>query len=105
MIDVRPGKRFERLTRILEHYITRSTAGAMLRTVLMDRRLDPERITADDLALVVEDAMVGLRLFCSPARLPDLMIELAELCDREMSADEEEPPSQRLASHQVKPDG
>jgi hypothetical protein len=27
--------------------------------------------------------MVGLRLFCPPERLPDLMIELAELCDRE----------------------
>jgi len=103
MIEAPTDKRFERLTGILERYITRSTAGAMLRTVMADRGIDAGQMTADDLALLVEDVMVGLRLFCNPARLPDLMIDLAELCDREVEIDDEEPPSQRASSVQMKP--
>ena len=80
-----PTNRHERLTSVLERYISRSTVIAMLRTVLAERGISPERMTADELASVVEEVMVGLRLFCSPRRLPDLMIELAELCDREAS--------------------
>ncbi|MCC6556310.1 MAG: hypothetical protein IT372_25400 [Polyangiaceae bacterium] len=94
MIDAPRSNRYERLTSILERYITRSTAGAMLKNVISDRGLEQERLSAEDLAAVIEDVMIGLRLFCNPGRLPDLMIELAELCDSEGEGDED-PPSQR----------
>ncbi|HSN99760.1 MAG TPA: hypothetical protein VLS89_15800 [Candidatus Nanopelagicales bacterium] len=80
--------RYDRLLAILERYISRSTVSAMLRTVVAERGLAPDRMTADELVALVEEVMIGLRLFCSPRRLPDLMLELADLCDQEMSEEE-----------------
>jgi hypothetical protein len=89
MLHVPPTNRYERLVAILERYISRSTVSAMLRTVLAERGITHDRMSPDELAAVVEEVMIGLRLFCSPRRLPDLMIELAELCDQEAEGAEE----------------
>lgn len=89
MLHPPPTNRYERLVAILERYISRSTVSAMLRTVLGERGIAHDRMSPDELAAVVEEVMIGLRLFCSPRRLPDLMIELAELCDQEAEGAEE----------------
>jgi hypothetical protein len=47
--------------------------GACDRTAATFRRQDAER--------VIERAMVGMRLFCVSAKLPYLMIALAEYCE------------------------
>lgn len=73
----------ERLTAILERYVSRITVVSMLTTVLAHRGVSEHYIHADNLVELVEEVMRGLRLFCAPDRLPDLMIELAEFCDRE----------------------
>lgn len=101
MAQALPRARYERLTGILERYISRSTMTAMLKTVMTERGISPESMSAEDLAGVVEEVMIGLRLFCTPSRIPDLMLELAELCDREGVADTEEPRSQRPSSHEA----
>lgn len=90
MLGAPPGNRYERLLAVLERYISRSTVSAMLRSVLADREIDAERMSTADLVAVVEEVMIGLRLFCNPRRLPDLMIELAELCDMELAREQEE---------------
>jgi hypothetical protein len=98
-----PSHRYEHLTGILERYISRATASAMLKTVLDERGIVPEQMTPEDLIGVVEEVMIGLRLFCNPKRLPDLMIELAELCDSD-DEDFNEPRSPRASSCDSKPD-
>jgi hypothetical protein len=100
MAETLPHARYERLTGILERYIGRSTMTAMLKTVLDERGVTPESMSAEDLSSVVEEVMIGLRLFCTPSRIPDLMLELAELCDREV-ATADEPRSQMPSSHEA----
>ncbi len=90
MLEVPPANRYERLLAVLERYISRSTVSAMLKTVLQEREIAPDRMSTSELLAVVEEVMIGLRLFCSPRRLPDLMIELAELCDAECATEQAE---------------
>jgi len=90
MLEAPPGNRYERLLAVLERYISRSTVSTMLKTVLQDRKILPDRMSTSELLVVVEEVMIGLRLFCSPRRLPDLMIELAELCYTELAEQAEE---------------
>jgi hypothetical protein len=90
MLSAPPGNRYERLVAVLERYISRSTVSAMLRSVIADREIEPAQMSTSDLVAVVEEVMIGLRLFCTPRRLPDLMIELAELCDAELACEQDE---------------
>jgi hypothetical protein len=71
----------------------------MVATVLAERTMTAHELDADTLIDFVEEVMVGLRLFCPPERLPDLMLELAEYCDRETATMNGEA-SQRPASLQ-----
>jgi hypothetical protein len=79
-----PTTRYDRLTQILERYIPRSTMTSMLKAVLDERGIVARSMSAEDMIMVVEEVMIGLRLFRIPARIPELMLELAELCDQEM---------------------
>lgn len=74
---------YEELEGILERYVSRITMSSVLSSVLAQRSLSQHEVDGENIIELVEEVMVGLRLFCDPARLPDLMIELAELCDRE----------------------
>lgn len=83
MAQSRHQTTYEELEGILERYVSRITMSSMLSSVLAQRSLSQHDVDGENIIPVVEEVMVGLRLFCDPARLPDLMIELAELCDRE----------------------
>jgi hypothetical protein len=73
----------DRLVEILEGYVSRITIDSMLATVLAQRAIEHSAIDSENLVDVVGEVMIGLRLFCPADRLPDLMIDLAEFCDRE----------------------
>jgi len=92
-----PRTTYEQLSAILEHHVSHITVMSMLSSVLAQRSITPYDVRGGNIVEIVEEVMVGLRLFCDPARLPDLMIELAELCDRETFL-ENAPPSNRTAS-------
>jgi hypothetical protein len=78
-----PQTTYDRLIEILGRYVSQITVTSMVAAVLAERTMLAQELGADTLIDFVEEVMVGLRLFCPPERLPDLMIELAELCDRE----------------------
>ncbi|HEY3820634.1 MAG TPA: hypothetical protein VGL81_25885 [Polyangiaceae bacterium] len=80
---VNPTTPLGRLISLLERYIAPLTVGSVLKQSLERLHLRPEQVSAAQMERVVEEAMVGLRLFCDAAKLPDLMVELAELCGRE----------------------
>jgi hypothetical protein len=73
----------DRLVAILERYVSRITVDSMLANVLAQRAIEHSAIDSENLMDIVGEVMTGLRLFCEPERLPDLMIELAEFCDHE----------------------
>ena len=56
-------------------------SGSMARLGLVDVTLTP-----DQLERLVAEVMIGLRLFVDPVKLPELMVDLALLCDREHGA-------------------
>jgi hypothetical protein len=70
------------LSAILEKYISPLLVHSTLRSALNHQRTSPGAFERKHITGVVEHAMIGMRLFCDPARLPDLMIELAEHCAR-----------------------
>jgi hypothetical protein len=55
---------------------------SVLERALVARRLSAETLTAEQLSELASDVMVGLRLFVPEERLPQLMLELAEVLGR-----------------------
>jgi hypothetical protein len=76
---------YERLEEVLNEYVSGMTSRAVLNGALTRCRLTPRSLQAHDLSSLTEEVMVGLRMFCDPANLPNLMMALAELCDREVN--------------------
>jgi hypothetical protein len=72
-------RKFEEIRACLERYLSKILVESVLTRALTHHALTPEALTLPDLEVVVEDAMVGLRLFVPADRLPDLMVELSEL--------------------------
>jgi hypothetical protein len=54
----------------------------MLNTALAQREPNQREIDVNNVMEIVGEVMVGLRLFCDNEKLPDLMLELADFCDR-----------------------
>ena len=79
---------YRELVGLMAAYLSHASIEATLSTVLEKKRLSPAELGPADLPEVVAEAMVGLRLFCDPERLPDLMVDLAELCERRGAAGE-----------------
>ncbi len=77
---------YRELMALMSAYLSPASVEATLRTVLEKERLSAAELGLDDLPEVVAEAMVGLRLFCDPERLPDLMLDLAELCEESGAA-------------------
>jgi hypothetical protein len=65
---------------ILRQYVSPILAESTLAQALGAKRLSPASFGPAHADAVIEHAMVGLRMFCDPTRLPDLMIALAEYC-------------------------
>jgi hypothetical protein len=65
---------------ILRQYVSPILAESTLAQALGARGINAASFGPAHVDAVVEHAMVGLRMFCDAARLPDLMITLAEFC-------------------------
>jgi hypothetical protein len=72
---------YQGLVAVLRGYLSQASVTASLDTALEKRGLSPQTLGADELPNVVAEAMVGLRMFCDPARVGDLMMDLAEYCE------------------------
>lgn len=66
------------LCEILCRYIALMTVRAVLGSALHKMHLIETQVHVEHLDRLVEEVMVGLRLFVEPKKLPDLMLELAD---------------------------
>ena len=73
------------LVAVMSRHLSLASIEATLGTVLAKKGLSASDLDPETLPGVVGEAMLGLRTFCSPDRLPELMLELADFIDRETS--------------------
>ncbi len=73
--------RFSLMREVLVRYMSPILLDSVLTRALEVRRLSPATLSEHDLAELAADIMVGLRLFVAEDRLPQLMLELAELLE------------------------
>ena len=76
-----PSGVYQGLMDRLGQYLSEASITASVDLVLSRRGLSPATLDRQQLAEVVAEAMVGLRMFCDPARIGDLMMDLAEYCE------------------------
>ena len=93
------GTVYSDLFALMTRYLSIASVEATLGTVLEKRKLTAAELTPDDLAEVVADAMVGLRAFCRPEQLPELMLELADFCDEQEQVWSRESGERRTTRH------
>jgi len=67
----------------MARYISPILVDSVLHKAMASRGVGTSSCTGDALAGVVEESMVGLRLFVDANSLPTLMLELAEILQRE----------------------
>lgn len=66
---------------VLLAYLSPVLVDSVLGRALSTRRLDAATVSGAQLAELTSDIMVGLRLFVPEARLPTLMLALAEILE------------------------
>ena len=69
---------FGRLTALLEKYVSRTIVRAVLLNAVARLDVTPHEIRPEHMNQLCEEALLGLKLFCEPNRLPDLMHELEQ---------------------------
>jgi hypothetical protein len=69
------------LVSVLRGYLSAASVRASLDTALKKFGLSARTLGRGELPEVVGEAMIGLRMFCDPARIGDLMVDLAEYCE------------------------
>ena len=75
--------RYARVRQILLGYLSPILVDSVLEKAMHARHMTPATLGEATLADVTSDIMVGLRLFVHADRLPQLMLELAEVLDLE----------------------
>ena len=73
------GGRYERMREVLLVYLSPILLDSVLERALKARGLTAATLTEAELGEVASDIMVGLRLFVDDARLPQLMLQLADV--------------------------
>ncbi|MDH3255967.1 MAG: hypothetical protein OEM62_13310 [Acidobacteriota bacterium] len=73
---------YEGLLEVAKRYLSEASVRAAVDKTLESRELQPHDLATDTLPGVVAEAMVGLRMFCDPEKLGDLMMDLAEYCEQ-----------------------
>jgi hypothetical protein len=72
---------YGRLFNLLTSYISDITARSILDRALARCGVSTDHLLAETLLSVVEQARVGIGMFCEPDRLTALMLDLAVFCD------------------------
>jgi hypothetical protein len=73
--------RYSLMREVLVRYMSPILLDSVLTRALEVRHLTPAALTEPELAELAADIMVGLRLFVAADRLPQLMLDLAELLE------------------------
>ena len=74
---------YAKVREVLLGYLSATLVDAVLDRALTARRLLPQQMTEEALQELASDVMVGLRLFVPEQRLSQLMLDLADVLDRE----------------------
>jgi hypothetical protein len=70
---------FQELTAVLDRYMSPISTRAVLETVLRKEGLDPYTLEKKDIETIYQNGVFGgIRMFCDPKDLPELMLALAE---------------------------
>ena len=75
--------RYGLMREVLLAYLSPILVDSVLERALKARRLTPGAMDEAQLSELASDIMVGLRLFVAAERLPQLMLELADVLDTE----------------------
>jgi hypothetical protein len=70
---------YVRLRTLLLRYLSAILVDTVLNQAMFKRGLSTHRLTMHELTDLAPDIMLGLRLFVAERKLPELMVELAEL--------------------------
>ena|SRR5688572_10756885 len=73
--------RLRKVQACMERYISPIIVHGMIENTLANRSLSWSTVADSDVPRLVEDSMVGLRLFVDAPQLPVLMLELAEILE------------------------
>ena len=73
--------RLRKVQACMERYISSIIVHGMIERTLFNRGLSWVTVTDSAVPKLVEDSMVGLRLFVDAPLLPSLMLELAEILE------------------------
>ena len=71
---------YEDLVSLLTRHLSEPTVRATIRLALERKGLTDAELGPTELPEVVASAMRGLKMFCDPSALPDLMVDLADFC-------------------------
>jgi len=74
-----PVPPYVRLRSLLLRYLSAILVDTVLSQAMFKRGLSKHRLTTHELSELAPDMMLGLRLFVAERKLPELMVELAEL--------------------------
>jgi len=72
-------RKYDEVRACLERYFSKILVESVLHRAFDRHAMTPEALTLPDLEVLVEDSMVGLRLFVRKDRLPELMVELSDI--------------------------
>jgi len=75
------AQRCQQLRQVLTRYLSPILVDSVLERALNARGLTQSNLSGADLAELTSDMMLGLRLFVADSRLPELMLELAEILE------------------------
>ncbi|HLK36890.1 MAG TPA: hypothetical protein VKU41_09080 [Polyangiaceae bacterium] len=78
--------RFTLIRQILRSYLSPIIVDSVLDKALRARDVKPAMLGPDALSEITSDIMVGLRLFVPEDRLPNLMLELAEVLGEDFTS-------------------
>ncbi len=76
------GSLYSDLVTIMVRYLSRTSVESTLGVSADRLGISLENLEPREVENLVAQAMIGLRIFCNPDRLPDLMLDLADYCER-----------------------
>lgn len=77
------ASRYALVRQCMARYISPIMVDSVLARAMDSNDATSQGVSQGTMEEIVEGSMIGLRLFVEPHRLPDLMVELAEILARE----------------------
>jgi hypothetical protein len=78
---VKGSEAYGKIRGVLLRYGSTITVDSMLKVAMSHLDLSSDRLDEGDLERLISELSAGIRLFCDPARVPDMMLELADLLE------------------------